>query len=314
MSLPAVVRSGLAYGRRLLRVLIIPLLLAAVVTASAPSFLTHTIRRGDNLTEIAQRYHTTVDQLIELNDLPGNGHLIYAGETLKIRQQAPSSTPAGIKIVRHRVVPGDTLIGIGKRYRVNPQSIARHNKLRKPGLIRIGQTLSIPVPKQANSSAGRTYPPAVVAAAASNRTKLARTQQPSREQIRAMIVRTARSFKVDPALALAVAWQESGWDQRKVSLANAIGAMQVLPSTGKWVSGTINQDLDLLKAQDNIIAGVAFLRTLTNDTPLDKAIAGYYQGPGSVRRDGMRPDTERYVKNVLALRERLHRDLSSVPR
>ena len=75
-----------------------------------------------------------------------------------------------------------------------------------------------------------------------------------------MIIDTARRHGVDPRLALAVSWQESGWNQRQVSVANAIGAMQVIPSSGEWASQMAGRRLNLLKTQDNITAGVVILR------------------------------------------------------
>ena len=35
---------------------------------------------------------------------------------------------------------------------------------------------------------------------------------------------------------LAIAYQESGWNQRAVSPANAVGVMQVIPDSGRWAS------------------------------------------------------------------------------
>jgi soluble lytic murein transglycosylase-like protein len=99
-----------------------------------------------------------------------------------------------------------------------------------------------------------------------------------------------------------VSWQESGWKQRVVSPANAIGAMQVIPSTGRFSSSIVGRDLDLLKAQDNITAGVVLLDRLTGAAKLDIAVAGYYQGLGGVRKNGMYPDTKQYVKSVLRLK------------
>jgi soluble lytic murein transglycosylase-like protein len=118
-----------------------------------------------------------------------------------------------------------------------------------------------------------------------------------------MIRGTARALGVDPALALAVAEQESGFHQRVVSPADAIGVMQVLPSTGRWVGReVVGRPLDLLDASDNVLAGVSLLAVLTRAAPVRTAVAGYYQGLASVRRHGMLPDTRRYVANVLALR------------
>jgi soluble lytic murein transglycosylase-like protein len=121
-----------------------------------------------------------------------------------------------------------------------------------------------------------------------------------------MIVATARRHGVDPKLALAVGWQESGWNQREVSVANAIGVMQVIPSSGQWASDMAGRRLNLLKTQDNITAGVVILRSLTRAAPnLDQAIAGYYQGLASVESNGMYADTKAYVAAVKAHRARM---------
>ena len=128
---------------------------------------------------------------------------------------------------------------------------------------------------------------------------------PSRDEMRQLIASTARSMGVDPALALAVGYQESGFDMRAVSPANAVGAMQVIPSSGQWASDLVGRPINLLDPNDNVVAGVAILRSLVRTGPdLPSAIAGYYQGAGSVRRNGMYDDTRRYVANVQTLMTR----------
>jgi N-acetylmuramoyl-L-alanine amidase len=116
------------------------------------------------------------------------------------------------------------------------------------------------------------------------------------------IASTATRHGVDPALAMAVAYQESGFNQRRVSVANAIGTMQVIPSSGRWASDLVGRPLDLMEVNDNITAGVVILKSLLASAPSrEQAIAGYYQGLGSVRKNGMYADTERYVANVQRL-------------
>jgi LysM repeat protein len=306
----------------------VPVLLAAIVTAGAPSWTTYHIKRGDTVTEIAARYRVSVAQLVEVNRLPGNGNLIYAGRTLKVPVRKPAKHVAKQRaagpamrtvVIRHRVVLGDTLTGISRKYDVPTARIRAANRLPST-VVQLGTTLRVPVrkpvapPKRAvrkagrhNSFAGRVYPDAVVKAAARNRAILAKRAHPSRAETRRMITRTARALGVDPELALAVAWNESGWNQRRVSVANAIGVMQVLPSTGRWISSVVGRDLNLLKARDNIVAGVTLLRVLTQAAKLDHAVAGYYQGLGSVKRNGMFRDTKRYVATVLAIKKRFER-------
>nr|WP_276612319.1 transglycosylase SLT domain-containing protein [Kineococcus vitellinus] len=130
------------------------------------------------------------------------------------------------------------------------------------------------------------------------------SDQPGREEVREIIRSTAVRLGVDPSLALAVGYQESGFNMRVVSHANAIGAMQVIPSSGQWASDLLGEPIDLFDARDNAKAGVAILRTLVANNPPDIAIASYYQGQGSVRSRGMYDDTRRYVANVQTLQAR----------
>lgn len=153
--------------------------------------------------------------------------------------------------------------------------------------------------------------PAAPSAEAASRTKATGprrlgVKEVSRTQAKAMIVATARRHGVDPRLALAIAWQESGWQQNILSSADAYGIMQVIPSSGEWASSMVGRRLDLRNAQDNVTAGVVILRALDRTAAnRDQAIAGYYQGLASVRSRGMYADTKQYVRSVEAIMKRM---------
>ena len=119
-------------------------------------------------------------------------------------------------------------------------------------------------------------------------------------QIQSMVRQTATQMGVDPALALAVAEQESSFRQNVTSSVGAIGVMQIMPANRDWLAALSGRPtLDLRKTADNIAAGVALLRWLRASAPsLDVAIAGYYQGLGSVQSRGMYEDTKVYVSQV----------------
>jgi N-acetylmuramoyl-L-alanine amidase len=128
-----------------------------------------------------------------------------------------------------------------------------------------------------------------------------------RAEVGVLLEQTAARYGLDPAMVKAVAWQESGWKQGVVSPDNAIGIMQVLPSTGRFVGDSlVGRSLDLSNPADNVEAGVAFLAYLRRLTGGDDrtTLAGYYQGLRSLRLNGPYTDTERYIDNVLALRGR----------
>jgi LysM repeat protein len=287
-----------------IRSLALPLVLASAVTASASGITLIHVHSGDTLSAIAARYHTSVERLVKLNDLPGNGDLIYAGQTLRV----PNATGHGHHahhrnshtVIRwHTVVEGDTVDGLAARYHVSRAAIAKRNHLPKSLVIVLGQRLAIPhhvhsAPAHAATSIERA------------RRYLEHHAQPSRSQIPGMIRRIAARWHLDPTLALAISWQESGFNMREVSPVGAIGTMQVMPYTGAYVSEVIvHRKLDLFNASDNITAGVALLSVLTHEaTDVRQAVAGYYQGLQSVRDHGMYPSTKQYVANVMALRAR----------
>ncbi|GAA0938038.1 hypothetical protein GCM10009554_26790 [Kribbella koreensis] len=314
--------------RKVLRVttgFAVPLLAAGVITAGSPGFGQYKVKHGDTLSHIAATYGTNVRTLVALNNLPGNGNAIYAGEVLQLPGKAPKQSPVKKKSltggrVPYVVKPGDTISKLAKRFRCSQANLLAANGLRATDHIYIGKQILIPVKivakpvahkkpaaskpgkKKNNTFAGRTYADHIVSAADANRAALSKRKLPTRAQMRTMIIHTAKRYHVDPELALAISWQESGWKQRVVSPANAIGTMQVIPSTGKFASSFVGRRLDLLKPQDNVTAGVVLLNRLTSAARLDIAVAGYYQGLGGVRRNGMYPDTKQYVKSVLRLK------------
>jgi N-acetylmuramoyl-L-alanine amidase len=282
------------------------LALAVVSTAGAPSLIT--VQRGDTLWDLARKHGTSVSALQSLNGLPGNG-MIYAGQTLKVgsTDAAPARSSGGGS---HRVSRGETLSGIALRYGVSQSSIASANGL-SGGRIYAGTTLTIPGGGSSSTAgvpttnAGVRIPETVRSSVAENRRVLASRSHPSKAQVRQMVADTARRHGVPPSLAVSVAYHESGFQQRVVSGVNAIGVMQVLPSTGRVLSQQHGRSLDLLDPQDNITAGVLLLRQLLrSEGTADKALAGYYQGLGSIARKGLLPQTHTYIRNINALRAR----------
>src|SRR4051812_2481225 len=297
------------------RTLAILLTLAAVLTAGATSNIR--VKPGDPPWEIAQRHHTTVAVLRQLNDLPGSG-TIYVGEILKVPGAATAPKPKTRTVEKgYTVRPGDNLTTIAKKYGVSVRTIQQRNKLPRSGIVVIGRRLAIPVtvrtapaakPNSATHNAGLRIPAKVQRSAAQHRAYLSQHRQPSKASVRKLVYKTAKKVGLDPSLALAVAYHESGFQQRVVSPVDAIGVMQVLPSTARALSAAYHRKLNLLKVEDNVLAGTLLLSQLVRATGrADLALAGYYQGLGSVRSRGMLPQTHAYIRNVSALRARFRR-------
>jgi LysM repeat protein len=287
------------------------------------------VRPGDTLSEIAERHGTTVERLVDRNGLHRSGDELIAGQSLQIPSRGSRTrhrriSPDARRIVRYTVRPGDTPSGLAVRFHAWTAELIAMNG----SVLRVGERIRIPVVVAAVARERRTRDsrsarahrgdaqdraPKRAQKRAQHRSRQ-RTEQrqdrsradhgPSRATVRRVITRTARRYGVDPQLALAVSWQEAGWQMHHVSSADAVGAMQVIPSTGVWMSGVVGRRLDLHRLHDNVTAGVVLLKLLRDAAPPKIAIAGYYQGLAGVREHGMYDDTRRYVANVLALKHR----------
>lgn len=273
----------------------------------------YTVHPGDTIGAIALRLGTSESGILAANGLQRTS-VIRPGQRLRVSAKAVRAARAAaapaMSTQRVRVRPGDTVGAIALRHGVTQASILKANALAPGSVIYAGRVLRIPVGSSPTAGqttfAGRRYSSAVVGAAGVNRGYLAGAPVPGRSDTRAMIVDTARRHGLDPRLALAIAWQESAWSQRQVSVANAIGVMQVIPSSGAWASSLAGRRLDLLNTQDNVTAGVVILRSLTRAAATEEqAVAGYYQGLAGVQAHGMYADTRAYVRSVLALKARM---------
>lgn len=284
--------------------LTVPTTAAPVAAVPAPA-VTHTVVAGDTVSGIALRYGTTTAAIVADNGLDARA-FIRVGQVLTVGggATAPTASAAAPATSTHTVVAGDTVSAIATRYGTTTAQIVAANALDARAFIRIGQVLTVPGAPAVvgNTFAGRTYADEVVAAANANLESLRATGVPSKSDMQTLIITTATQMGVDPALAQAVAHQESGFKHDVVSPANAIGVMQVIPASGEWASELVGRELNLLDPTDNVVAGVAILRHLVaHADDQAQAIAGYYQGLTGVRRDGMFADTRRYVANVQTL-------------
>ncbi len=293
----------------------------------------HVVRPGDTVSAIARRHRVAAGAVLRANRLrhdslirPGQ-KLVLPGATARPRRARGAASSISVHIVRR----GETVTAIARRYGVAVPAVLRLNQLGSRTLISPGHRLLVPAGDGAARTAqrraagsgasgsgasgsgpsltatflGRTYSDAVVSAANANLRALRLRPVPSPAQARGLVRTTAATYGVDPALAMAVAQAESGFDHRQVSPANAVGLMQMTPSAGAWSGELIGRRLDLLDAQDNVTAGVVLLAALMGSTQDESlTLAGYYQGLASVRRHGFFADTRRYVATVRTLAHR----------
>lgn len=114
----------------------------------------------------------------------------------------------------------------------------------------------------------------------------------------AVIYREAKKNNVRPELVAAVVQAESRFKPTARSGAGAIGLMQLVPRTGKWMGAK-----DLTNPVQNIAAGTKYLKYLSErfDGNETKIIAAYNAGEGNVKRFGGVPpfkETRKYVTKV----------------
>ncbi|MBM7795158.1 lytic transglycosylase domain-containing protein [Pseudoglutamicibacter cumminsii] len=304
---------------------------ARSVSKASASAKTYTVRSGDTLSGIAAKHGLSLSTLFKANKMNGST-IIYPGQKIKLSGSAAAparatakpaaAKPAGKAAPKpaaasktYTVRAGDTLSGIASKHGVSLSAIFKANNFNGSTIIYPGQKIKLNGTATAAKSAPKaaaqdnslvsnkflhyTYDAQTHTNANVSKRNLLSRQVPSPAQMRQIVADTAARHGVDPALALAHAQVESGFDARAVSPANAIGTMQVLPSTAKWMGDRVGRQLDPLDPYDNVTAGILFIKYLqTNAKNRDEGIAAYYQGLAGVQNNGMYPDTKDYVRKV----------------
>ena len=96
--------------------------------------ITYTVKAGDSLYSIAQKYGTTVDEIKKANNLTSN--LLSIGQQLKI--------PTTKDYLDYTVQSGDSLYKIAQKFNTTVNDIINLNNL-TTSLLQIGQQLKIPI-------------------------------------------------------------------------------------------------------------------------------------------------------------------------
>ncbi len=293
----------------------IVLLLAAAPASAAVS---HTVQPGETLWSIAAANNLTTRTVAAFNGLSENAQVVL-GSTINVptvaegasalagiaapQAAAPTATaaaPGAPAVLGSYVVrSGDTLGGLARNAGVSLDTMAAANGLDPARPLLIGTVLKLPAGAPAPVRASEPLPTQRVVSSAG--------PQPTPQRVGAADIQSVASqYGVSPSLAAAIGWQESGFNNGMVSDANARGVMQVMPGTWSYVESISGQKLNAASASDNVRAGVLYLQHLLKQTGGDEsaAIAGYYQGLGSVQSRGLFDDTQKYVANVQALRSR----------
>ena len=131
------------------------------------NWVRHKVKSGDSLLKLADKYHTTVDIIAQVNELKGN--MIRQGDFLVIpvalkslesytlsQDQRLASTQShkngGFKL-NHTVKRGDTMWDLSREYKVNMRSLAKWNGMAPTDPLMPGKELVIWVNKASSNQA-----------------------------------------------------------------------------------------------------------------------------------------------------------------
>jgi len=105
----------------------------------------------------------------------------------------------------------------------------------------------------------------------------------------------SQQYGVPPKLMAGIVAVESSFRHDAVSPTGAIGLGQLKPDTARWLG--VSNPFDPI---DNLTGTARYLGYLLQrfNGEVDKAIASYFQGQGSVERDGIQPASQHYLTKV----------------
>lgn len=276
------------------RSILLAVLALALFPVTAAADYPHVVQPGETLTSVAALDGLSVSAVADANGMSSQAQLV-AGQVLWIPPRSLATAGAGAAATIQTQTTSD------------PDS---DSDIDSGG----GGATSSSTSQIASTSTGQTQTtaatePAVTSVAGNGSAQGASQPVPTMERVSAgQIAYIADANGVPAALAEAIAWQESGWNNDEVSGVGAVGVMQIVPTTWSWINHylTPSAPLGTTSASENIRAGVLLLRQLLQMSGGNEelAVAGYYQGLASVDAHGMYASTRQYVADVMALAQR----------
>src|SRR5690554_5677274 len=100
----------------------------------------HTISRGETLTAIAKKYGTSVQLLMQVNNLQ-NPNFIYTGQVLTLVSDEEVAADYVAPVI-HRLQRGETVWELAKHYQADVQEILAANNIEDPKKLEPGLELT----------------------------------------------------------------------------------------------------------------------------------------------------------------------------
>lgn len=138
--------------KKLLLLLLCSVFISVSINAQETKYNLHTIAQGETLSILAQKYHTTVGDIMRLNSMHAKSQLVV-GQKIKIPsteakgQQDSAAKTSSAPVVNsdvatHYVLQGETLYSISKKFGVTVEQLKQWNNLGNES-IHFGQQLAV---------------------------------------------------------------------------------------------------------------------------------------------------------------------------
>ena len=122
--------------------------------------MSYTVKSGDTLSKIAQKYNTTYQELARINGI-SDPNKIKVGQVLKLPNSSSTKTSTTSSYQTYTVKSGDSLSKIAQIFGTTYQELARINGISDPNKISVGQVLKVPSqnqnPSPSSTSSYQTY-------------------------------------------------------------------------------------------------------------------------------------------------------------
>jgi murein DD-endopeptidase MepM/ murein hydrolase activator NlpD len=130
--------------------------------------ITHVLQKGETIYSVARSYGISASAVLELNGMTENdARLVQAGRRLLIPVPAFTGTPRipdyPSKSEEYRVVKGDTLYSIARRYNISLQELQNLNGFLSSHIIKEGDRVRVPASGAAAATEGVKPAPATPA-------------------------------------------------------------------------------------------------------------------------------------------------------
>ncbi len=149
---------------------------ASSLSTSGSATMTHTVVAGDTLSRIATRYGTTIERLVQINNLRYVS-LLSIGQVISLDATPSAAPPAAVPppapTATYVVQRGDSLYGIAGTYGMSIAFLRQLNGLGNSSLINVGQFLIVqgsapqtapaPAPTPVPTATPDPAPPVVIA-------------------------------------------------------------------------------------------------------------------------------------------------------